>query len=95
MMLLMMGGGEHGDSYCFAQVGKGEDLIQALMKELNGRASRDKLTELSSQYYTAIPHRFGRQRPPVLDSLAAISVCLSFVDDRFHVCLCPCVHCCL
>ena len=30
--------------------------------------SRDKLMELTNQFYTLIPHNFGRNRPPLIDS---------------------------
>lgn len=33
---------------------------------------RDVLEDLTSKYYTVIPHSFGRMRPPVIDSEAAL-----------------------
>ena len=46
-------------------------LIQALEQleeALKKGASRTALMELSSKFYTIIPHDFGRQIPPVIDS---------------------------
>mmetsp|Transcript_56620 Transcript_56620/g.165587 ORF Transcript_56620/g.165587 Transcript_56620/m.165587 type:complete len:501 (+) Transcript_56620:80-1582(+) len=52
-----------------AQIGKGQavlEQIQAEMKKRGGDAK--KLEVLSSEFYTLIPHNFGRNRPPAIVS---------------------------
>jgi poly [ADP-ribose] polymerase len=43
-----------------------------LKEAVQGSGSAATLQSLSSQFFTLIPHSFGRQRPPTLDSLAAV-----------------------
>ncbi|XP_034022506.1 protein mono-ADP-ribosyltransferase PARP3 [Thalassophryne amazonica] len=50
------------------QIAKGFDVleeIEAAMKQKGGRA---RLEELSSKFFTTIPHNFGRNRPPTIDN---------------------------
>jgi poly [ADP-ribose] polymerase len=47
------------------QIAKGFEIledIEAIIK--SAKPSNPKLMELSSKFYTAVPHDFGRQRPP-------------------------------
>ncbi|XP_034142896.1 protein mono-ADP-ribosyltransferase PARP3 isoform X1 [Esox lucius] len=51
------------------QIAKGFEVLEEIdgaMKER--KTSRTKLEELSSKFFTTIPHNFGRNRPPVIDS---------------------------
>eukprot|EP00054_Salpingoeca_dolichothecata_P038009 m.12638 g.12638 ORF g.12638 m.12638 type:complete len:501 (+) comp8146_c0_seq1:54-1556(+) len=53
------------------QVKKGEDILAEAMKVFNSKQATKakKLEKLSSQFYTAIPHRYSRSHvPPVLNS---------------------------
>ena len=49
------------------QIAKGFDALEEIEKELNAKRTA-KLAELSSEFYTVIPHDFGRQRPPAINS---------------------------
>lgn len=41
--------------------------LEAIEEELkSGRTSGSKLSELTSKFYTIIPHDFGRRVPPVI-----------------------------
>ncbi|XP_019856101.1 PREDICTED: poly [ADP-ribose] polymerase 3-like [Amphimedon queenslandica] len=51
-----------------AQIAKGFEALEALESALQSKASRAKLSELSSKFYTIIPHDFGRRIPPVIDN---------------------------
>ncbi len=53
------------------QVAKGEAILDEALAVFNGKAKdrNARLERLSSEFYTAIPHRFGRSRPPVMNSL--------------------------
>merc|ERR1712137_336258 len=51
------------------QIERGYDVLKNLKKELDkGSANRHVLEQLSSKFYTNIPHAFGRRPPQVLDS---------------------------
>lgn len=52
-----------------AQIGKGQTVLEQIEAELK-KASSDmkKLEVLSSQFYTLIPHNFGRSRPPAIST---------------------------
>jgi len=49
-----------------SQIAKGFEALEQIEDALNnGRLSQ--LAELSSLFYTLIPHDFGRNRPPTID----------------------------
>ena len=42
-------------------------VLEAIEEELkSGETSELKLNELTSNFYTGIPHHFGRREPPVI-----------------------------
>lgn len=54
----------------FAYLQEIDELIQkpALAQKKYGQSQQDALAEISSKYYTTIPHISGRQRLPVIDN---------------------------
>ncbi|XP_072308784.1 protein mono-ADP-ribosyltransferase PARP3 [Eucyclogobius newberryi] len=50
------------------QIAKGFDVLEELDVALNKKSKRPVLEELSSKFFTTIPHNFGRNRPPAIDS---------------------------
>uniref|UniRef100_A0A8C8F980 Poly [ADP-ribose] polymerase n=1 Tax=Oncorhynchus tshawytscha TaxID=74940 RepID=A0A8C8F980_ONCTS len=51
------------------QITKGFKVLEEIEGAMNAsQTSRAKLEELSSKFFTIIPHIFGRKRPPVIDS---------------------------
>ncbi|KAJ1560509.1 Poly [ADP-ribose] polymerase 3, partial [Nowakowskiella sp. JEL0078] len=51
-----------------SQIKNGFTVLELLQQELDANRS-GKLEELSSKFFTVIPHSFGRQRPPVISTL--------------------------
>lgn len=49
------------------QVQKGYDILTELKSAISSRKSSDIAT-LTSRFYTVIPHNFGRNRPPLIDT---------------------------
>lgn len=50
------------------QIAKGFEVLEEIEEVLKtSRPSSAKLMELSSKFYTVVPHDFGRQRPPSID----------------------------
>ena len=49
------------------QVQKGYDVLAELKTAIAARNSQSVAT-LTSRFYTVIPHNFGRQRPPLIDT---------------------------
>ncbi|XP_013988329.2 protein mono-ADP-ribosyltransferase PARP3 [Salmo salar] len=51
------------------QIAKGFKVLEEIDGAMNAsQTSSTKLGELSSKFFTTIPHNFGRDRPPVIDS---------------------------
>lgn len=50
------------------QIAKGFDVLEEIEAALTQKSKKAKLEELSSKFFTTIPHNFGRQRPPTIDS---------------------------
>ena len=55
-----------------SQIAKGFDVLDEIEKELKGSERPQKLNELSSRFYTVIPHDFGRKIPPRIETLEAL-----------------------
>ena len=51
-----------------AQIKRGFDALESLEEEINDKANPRNLMELTSDFYTIIPHSFGRSQGPVLNS---------------------------
>eukprot|EP01102_Stenamoeba_stenopodia_P009550 TRINITY_DN282_c0_g1_i1.p1 TRINITY_DN282_c0_g1~~TRINITY_DN282_c0_g1_i1.p1 ORF type:complete len:620 (-),score=233.35 TRINITY_DN282_c0_g1_i1:121-1980(-) len=49
------------------QIAKGYEILEEMMQVVNGGRG-STLSELSSRFYTAIPHSFGRMVPPVINT---------------------------
>ena len=47
-----------------AQIAKGFEILEDIEGALKKKASNKELCDLSSKFYTTIPHAFGRQIPP-------------------------------
>jgi hypothetical protein len=50
------------------QIQTGVAILNEIEDKLNGGDVPDSFNELSSRFYTAIPHSFGRSRPPTINS---------------------------
>ncbi|KAJ7999203.1 hypothetical protein DPEC_G00212990 [Dallia pectoralis] len=51
------------------QIAKGFEVLEEIAEAMKvSRINRSKLEELSSKFFTTIPHNFGRTRPPVIDN---------------------------
>ncbi|PAA86004.1 hypothetical protein BOX15_Mlig030036g2 [Macrostomum lignano] len=55
-----------------AQIAKGFEVLEELEREMDGTKKKAKLTELSSKFYTVVPHNFGRLVPPVIQTKEAL-----------------------
>ncbi|XP_028263132.1 protein mono-ADP-ribosyltransferase PARP3 [Parambassis ranga] len=50
------------------QIAKGFEVLEEIEAAMNQKGSRKCLEELSSKFFTTIPHNFGRTRPPTIDN---------------------------
>ena len=57
-----------------AQLAKGFDALEEIETAINNKASRPKLQELSSKFYTLIPHSFGRKLPPTISQAETVQM---------------------
>jgi len=66
-----------------SQIQRGRDVLERLEAALEGKSNED-LDALSGEFYTEIPHSFGRRRPPAIRSFDALKVkydVLNVLDD--------------
>lgn len=49
------------------QIAKGFEALEAIEEAIKKKSNKSKLTELTSKFFTIIPHNFGRSRPPVIE----------------------------
>ncbi|XP_023258201.1 poly [ADP-ribose] polymerase 3 [Seriola lalandi dorsalis] len=50
------------------QIAKGFDVLEEIEAAMNLKSGRARLEELSSRFFTTVPHNFGRNRPPTIDN---------------------------
>ena len=62
------------------QIEYGVSILNTIEEKIKGSNNvKDSFASLSSQFYTAIPHSFGRSRPPVIQSQTAL-------QERYDMC---------
>lgn len=49
------------------QIAKGFEVLEEIDAAMNQKSGKGRLEELSSKFYTTIPHNFGRNRPPTIN----------------------------
>ncbi|KAG7326449.1 hypothetical protein KOW79_009850 [Hemibagrus wyckioides] len=48
------------------QIAKGFEALEEIEEAIKRKSNESKLAELTSKFFTIIPHNFGRNRPPVI-----------------------------
>lgn len=51
-----------------SQISKGFEVLEEIEDAINKKKRGATLEELSSKFFTTVPHNFGRNRPPVIDT---------------------------
>jgi poly [ADP-ribose] polymerase len=51
------------------QIDKGEDILEEIANTIGKKGNTDKLTNWSSDFYTVIPHKFGRSKAEALEAV--------------------------
>lgn len=63
-----------------SQIQKAYGVLNELQKLIDTSASRSQFVDASNRFYTFIPHSFGVDDPPLLDSLDAIKVSIQWFN---------------
>ncbi|KAG9277107.1 poly ADP-ribose polymerase 3 [Astyanax mexicanus] len=50
------------------QIAKGFEALEEIEEAIKNKSRESTLSELSSKFFTIIPHNFGRNRPPVINT---------------------------
>ncbi|XP_022047918.2 protein mono-ADP-ribosyltransferase PARP3 [Acanthochromis polyacanthus] len=50
------------------QIAKGFEVLEEIEAAMTQKGGKRRLEELSSKFFTTIPHNFGRNRPPTIDT---------------------------
>lgn len=61
------------------QIQHGIEVLGEIEQKLDGEDVDDSFMDLSSRFYTTIPHSFGRSRPPVIDTSESL-------QQRYDMC---------
>jgi poly [ADP-ribose] polymerase len=61
------------------QIDKGEAILQDIAKAVGKKKNRDELVDLSGQFYTLVPHKFGRSKE---QALAAVIDSANKIDEK-------------
>lgn len=63
-----------------SQIQLGVEILDQIQSKLDGNAVTTSYEQLSSQFYTAIPHSFGRSRPPTISRSMGTTKCVIFSE---------------
>lgn len=69
------------------QIAKGFEALEEIEAAINQNNQRSRLEELSSKFFTTIPHNFGRNRPPTIDDKEIIEKKKEMLMVRFYRCV--------
>lgn len=73
------------------QIAQGFEALEELEAALGEQLCRmSRLEELSSRFYTIVPHNFGRARPPPIDSPKLLRAKKDMLLVRCGSGICPC-----
>ena len=67
------------------QIAKGFECLEELEEAIEKKKPKKTLQELSSRFYTLIPHDFGRRIPPVMDSIELIQEKYDMLSVRMSI----------
>ena len=68
-----------------SQIAKGFEALEEIEAALKKKAPKAQLTQLTSKFYTLIPHSFGRKIPPVIDSAETVRAKMDMLLVRIHI----------
>ncbi|KAF9571014.1 Poly [ADP-ribose] polymerase 2 [Mortierella alpina] len=58
----------------------GYEVLKKISRALNRPSNRNELSELSSEFYTVIPHNFGRYTPPIIQDAPTLKKKLEMLE---------------
>jgi hypothetical protein len=50
------------------QINEGYKVLTQIQEAIKSGASKSELADLSSDFYSLVPHDFGRRRPTIIDN---------------------------
>lgn len=65
------------------QIAKGFEVLEEIEAAMNQKKGKARLEELSSKFFTTIPHNFGRNRPPTIDNKEVVDQKKEMLMVRF------------
>ena len=68
-----------------SQIAKGFEALEEIEAALKKKAPKSQLTQLTSKFYTLIPHSFGRKIPPVIDSAETVRAKMDMLLVRIYI----------
>ena len=67
------------------QIKSAYSVLSELLTEVKGARSDSKLLDASNRFYTLIPHDFGLQTPPLLNSEEIIATKTQMLDNLLEI----------
>lgn len=65
------------------QIAKGFEVLEEIEGAMNQKSKNSRLEELSSKFFTTIPHNFGRNRPPTINDKETVEKKKEMLMVRF------------
>lgn len=68
------------------QIAKGFEVLEEIEGAMNQKSGRARLEELTSKFFTTIPHNFGRNRPPTINNKETVEQKKEMLMVKFILC---------
>lgn len=65
------------------QIAKGFEVLEEIEAAMKQKKTSARLQELSSKFFTTVPHNFGRNRPPTINTQEIIDQKKEMLMVRF------------
>lgn len=66
------------------QISKAYKILNELQDAIERKASKIQMLDASNRFFTVIPHDFGMDSPPVIETLELLKVCRRLLCENFH-----------
>ena len=67
------------------QIESAYSVLSELQREISGAKNPSKLLDCTNRFYTLVPHDFGMNKPPTLDSEEVIKIKTQMLDSLLEI----------
>jgi poly [ADP-ribose] polymerase 2/3/4 len=62
------------------QISNGYEKLKEIQEAIQNKSTKKDLADLSSEFYSLIPHDFGRRKPTIIDSIDLLKIKMEMLE---------------